>query len=221
MDRTEQYASYASKPSVYFAGARRDYVEALPNSALASILEIGCANGATGALALATGKCARYCGIESYEAAFLEAKTRLSEVLAGNVETLSLPWPPHSFDVLIASEVLEHLVDPWATLQRLAELIRPGGLVFASSPNVSHHRIIRALLLGQWDLADSGPMDRTHLRWFTPTSFRQMFEEAGFVVETCGPVVPFNQRSKIFNLLTGNRFQHLFMTQINLFGRKI
>ncbi|MEQ8827210.1 MAG: hypothetical protein RIC82_05480 [Parvibaculum sp.] len=64
-------------------------------------------------------------------------------------------------------------------------------------------------------------MDRTHLRWFTPASFRQMFEEAGFAVTSVEPLSAPGRKARILNALTGNRFRHLFMTQINLHGYRI
>jgi hypothetical protein len=68
--------------------------------------------------------------------------------------------------VLIAGEVLEHLVDPWVALKRLRRFLRPDALAMASSPNVPHHSTIRMLLKGERTLANSGRMDRTHLRWY-------------------------------------------------------
>ena len=57
-------SSYEDKPLQYFGGCRIDYVDALPNNPKAEILEVGCAQGNTGELALARGKCATYIGIE-------------------------------------------------------------------------------------------------------------------------------------------------------------
>ena len=125
---------YDLKDDSYFAMARDDYVAELPDNAEAAVLEIGCSSGATGALALAHGKCGRYCGVELFPEPAAVARGRLTEVVEGDVEELELPWPNHSFDVLILSEVLEHLRDPWAVLGRLHPLLRAGALVFATRP---------------------------------------------------------------------------------------
>ena len=148
------------------------------------------------------------------------ARQVLSEVLVGDVERLALPWAPASFDALILSEVLEHLVDPWATLERLGRLVRPGGLLLASSPNIAHWKVIRELIAGRFDLADQGVFDRTHLRWFTPSTFRALAEGAGFTVGRVGPVAPPGPRARLVSRLSFGRLDHLFMTQISIEARK-
>jgi SAM-dependent methyltransferase len=213
-------ASYAGKAATYFSGARADFVALLPDAPAATILEIGCGTGATGALALARGKAGQYVGVELFPEAAATARQELSEVLVGDVERMELPFAPRTFDALILSEVLEHLVDPWAVLARLAPLVRPGGRVLASSPNVSQWRVLRELMAGRFELADQGVFDRTHMRWFTPASFRAMFERAGFAVDHIGPVTPFAARTRLLSRLSGGRMDHLFMTQIALHGHR-
>ncbi len=68
------------------------------------------------------------------------------------------------------------------------------------------------------ECTDRGVFDRTHLRWFTPTTFAQMFEDAGFRIAWMGPVTPFSQRTRLLSRLTGGRFDHLFVTQIAIAG---
>ena len=80
---------YAVKPASYFSNARADFVDRLPRDGTAEILEIGCGNGATGALALSEGCCKRYVGVELLERVADEAREVLSDVITGNVETLS------------------------------------------------------------------------------------------------------------------------------------
>lgn len=213
-------AAYARKNPAYFAGARADFVACLPAQSDASILEIGCGSGATGRLALAAGKASRYVGIELFEDAAAEARRQLTEVIVGNVETLDLPFQPCAFDALILSEVLEHLVDPWAVVRRLAPFVRPGGMVLASSPNISHWRVVAELIRGRFELADQGVFDRTHMRWFTPASFQDLFEGAGFAVDYVGPVTPFSTRTRAISRLTRGRFDHAFMAQIALIGHR-
>ncbi len=207
---------YDLKETSYFGMARDDYVAALPDNPEASILEVGCSNGATGALALSRGKCGRYCGVELFPEPAAAARERLTEVVEGDVEELELPWPERSFDALILSEVLEHLRDPWAVLGLLQPLLRPGALVFASTPNVAHREIVVMLLRGRWELRSYGSLDATHLRWFTPSSLRQAFEEAGYVVDSAGPLGALGPGSAIVDRVLRGRLRHLWHRQIDL-----
>ena len=212
--------AYGAKVAEYFSGTRADYVAALPVNVSARILEVGCGEGATGALALAERKCGRYCAVELFPEAARTASMRVSEVVVGNVEHIELPWADEEFDALILSEVLEHLVDPWKVLQKLHPLLKPGATVFASSPNIAHRRVFPMLLRGEWALTDAGVMDRTHLRWFTPKTYRALFEDCGFRVESVRELTPITKKAKLVMILTGGRFRHLFISQIDLRARR-
>lgn len=215
--------TYSGKPAAYFsglAGARGDFLDELPKGQKSRVLEIGCGSGDTGALAFQRGLVSEYIGVELFPAAAVEAAKVLTDVKVGNAETMAFDWQPATFDALILSEVLEHLVDPWALVERLAVYVRPGGLIMISSPNVSHHRIIKELILGRFELADHGPMDRTHMRWFTPKSYAALAERAGFAVRSVRPVTAFAARTRLLSRLTGGRFDHLFMRQIAVVGVK-
>ena len=213
-------AEYETKARSYFDRARVDYVHRLPVDPTASVLEVGCGTGATGALALQRGRAGHYVGVELVEGAAQAARQVLSEVVVGDVEQLTFDWQPAAFDALILSEVLEHLREPLAVLRKLSRFVRPGGLVLASSPNVAHWRVLRELMQGRFPQADKGVFDRTHLRWFTPQSFAAMFEDAGFSINRVRPVTPFAPRTRLVSLATGGRFDHLFMTQISIEGHR-
>lgn len=207
---------YGEKNESYFQGARKDYVMELPDNPDAIILEIGCSNGNTGAFALAENKCKQYVGVEIHEEAAEKAKHKLSQVIIGNIEEMDLPLEENSIDALILSEVLEHLVDPWKVLVKLKRYLKPGALVFASSPNVSHYRIIRMIIKGEWNLTDQGVMDRTHLRWFTPKSFADMFEDSGYKVIKVEALPPLRSSTKLKIALMFGRAKHLFYNQISI-----
>lgn len=209
-------SAYAHKTGRYFSNVREQFLLELPPNSSARLLEVGCGNGNTAAEARRTGRCGWCAGIELCDGPAAEATKRLDQVLVGDVETLSLPFPQAHFDVLIMSEVLEHLRDPWAVLRKLHPLLRPGAVVLAGSPNVSHHGVIRMLLRGRWDLTPSGVMDRTHLRWFTPRTYAEMFQQCGYTVLAVGPANPLRTKARWFNRLTFGRFQHLLHTQIYL-----
>lgn len=207
--------AYSVKDASYYGNARVDYVECMPDNPQAAVLELGCGNGATGALALRRGKAGRYVGIELFEEMAAQADKVLTTTHLGDVERITLPYSPSTFDALILSEVLEHLVDPEATLRRLAALLKPGALVLASSPNISHWKNLVNLAQGHFRYTDSGMMDRTHLRWFTPESFRELFENVGVKVDRLAPLNGLNRWER---LVSWTPFAPIVYFQIDLHG---
>lgn len=212
--------AYCQKPATYFAGARRAFVDDLPRNSKGRLIEIGCGNGDTAAYAHATGKCGWSAGIELCGEPAAQARQKMGAVLVADVETVELPWPDDYFDVLIMSEVLEHLRDPWLVLKRMYRVLRPSAWVLSGSPNVAHHSVLRMLLRGCWDYSPVGIMDHTHLRWFTPGTYRKMFESCGYRVVSVDPATSLRAKARLFNAVTGGRFRHLLHTQIYLKARK-
>ncbi|MFG0257217.1 MAG: class I SAM-dependent methyltransferase [Phycisphaerales bacterium JB043] len=212
-------SDYSKKARSYYEGIREDYLRELLDEKTSAVLEIGCGTGDLGDALLSQNGCQRYCGVELFEDAADAAREKLTEVVNGDIEAIELPWDEGSFDALVASEVLEHLREPWNVLRRLRTLLKPGALVLASSPNVANKRVIGMLLRGRWDLEHSGIMDRTHLRWFTPSSYAQMFRDCGYEVESIRPVSPLSGKSRLLDTLTLGKFDHLLWGQTSVRAR--
>ena len=82
------------------------------------------------------------------------------------------------FDVILFSDMLEHLADPLDVLMRHYQLLAPGGQMLISLPNVAIWNVRLALLLGRFEYGDTGTLDRTHMRFFTRRSFRRFLGDA-------------------------------------------
>jgi methionine biosynthesis protein MetW len=98
------------------------------------------------------------------------------------------------FDVVMASDVLEHTASPAELLKLMALAIKPDGIVLASVPNVAHWSVRLNLLMGRFDYEPVGIMDATHLRWFTARTISSLFEQSGLQViemrQTAGTTLP-------------------------------
>jgi hypothetical protein len=68
-------------------------------------------------------------------------------------------------------------------LAALRETLAPGGRAVVSVPNVGHWTARRALVRGRFPYAEHGLFDRTHLRFFTRASARELAVRAGFALE--------------------------------------
>jgi 2-polyprenyl-3-methyl-5-hydroxy-6-metoxy-1,4-benzoquinol methylase len=168
--RSEERAARANA----YERARPEILAHVPASAR-RVLDLGCATGTTGA-ALKARQPAHVTGVELEPAYAEEARARLDDVIAGDVETAR---PDGTFDTLIAADVLEHLKDPWTALRRYAQLLEPGGTAVVSLPNVGHWSTYANLARGTWPRKAEGIFDATHLRWFTLRDARELLVGAG------------------------------------------
>lgn len=146
------------------------------------VLDVGCASGY---LAEALGKngC-RVSGVEYDPADAEKAKPFLDGLVIADLNDVALAdqFPPESFDVVVFGDVLEHLLDPAGVLQSGVKLLRPGGSIVISIPNIAHGAARLTLLQGHWDSTDTGLLDRTHIKFFTLDTLLAMLDDAGLVV---------------------------------------
>jgi 2-polyprenyl-3-methyl-5-hydroxy-6-metoxy-1,4-benzoquinol methylase len=172
----------ATVDRVGLSEAHRKMLRLVPPGAV--VLEVGCASGYFTRALLDNGAEAVDC-IEVNPADAEQARPACRELIVGSVEseTVLEQFENDSYDVIVCGDVLEHLRDPDSILQRLAPKLRRGGQFVISIPNVAHHSVRFGLLLGRFEYEDLGLLDRTHLRFFTHKSLREMIERAGLVLE--------------------------------------
>lgn len=164
-----------------YENARAD-VQALVPPGARRILDLGCASGALGAALKARQPCA-VVGVEADAAYAADARARLDEVIVADLAALD-PAPLGRFDCLIAADVLEHLVDPWAVLARCATALEPGARCVISLPNARHWEVLWEIgVRGRFPRRPAGIFDATHLRWFTLGDVWGLCSAAGLEVE--------------------------------------
>jgi SAM-dependent methyltransferase len=110
-----------------------------------------------------------YTGLDGSPEAVAEAAAQGRHVLLASVAD-PLPFEGASFDGVVLKDLLEHVEDPVFVVREVARVLRPGGRVFASSPDAQRW---------VWD-------DYTHRRPYTRKAFRRLFQDQGFAVERAG-----------------------------------
>jgi 2-polyprenyl-3-methyl-5-hydroxy-6-metoxy-1,4-benzoquinol methylase len=95
-----------------------------------------------------------------------------------------LPFDDASFDVVLAGEIIEHMVDTQGFLREIARVLRGGGSLALSTPNVLWWKYRVAMLRGRYpDVLDYRlryGKDYGHVRAFAPSIVRELLEGAGF-----------------------------------------
>lgn len=208
--------------SEYFRFVRFDLIRDIPQG-LHRVLEVGCAEGATGATLKDKGCAGEVVGIELNPDAANVASVRLDKVICADVETIDFSaeaLDEGSFDYIICGDVLEHLRDPWHHLGRLLTLLKSGGKFIVSLPNIRYYGIIFPLLFrGDFEYRSSGILDQTHLRFFTKSTSIKMLTGAGLTVLNVEGI-RYKRRDKLLHSLSAGLLAGLVSSQWLIVGAK-
>lgn len=158
-----------------------DVLKYIPEDAK-RIVEIGCSNGMLAQAYLEKNPSCEYIGIDIEGEYAQRAQAVCTRALVGNIEALTdeelkLLGP---VDCWVMADVLEHLYDPWAVLEKLHRVSNPGSSIVICVPNAAHWSIQARLLTGRFHYTDLGLMDRTHIRWFTERTIGEALFDAGW-----------------------------------------
>ena len=174
---------YNNKSNTYYKNTREEMLEFFPTNAK-TVLDIGCGEGAFASLIKEKFKTETW-GIEYMEDHGKQAEKSLDKVFIGPCENFIEDLPDNYFDVIYCNDVLEHLVDPEWVLEKLQPKLSEQGIIISSIPNMRYHSALKKLVINKsWEYERSGVMDKTHLRWFTKKSIKNMYERLGYEVLT-------------------------------------
>jgi len=145
------------------------------------VLEFGCSGGMLGRKYKEANKDVTWHGIDIFEPALEHAKGLLDEAWCLNANDLAVNeiMLEEQYDALVYGDVIEHLIDPEQSVAKHLELLKPGGKLVVCIPNIQHWSVIKHVLSGNFAYADSGILDRTHLRFFTRKSFLTFLKNIG------------------------------------------
>lgn len=173
--------------------ARRPYFEII-NPEIATIasrlgrglkvLDVGCGSGMHGA-ALKAKLGHEVYGVDNSPVSIAKARERIDGAEVGDVRRPDLyPFPmvASGFNLLVFSDILEHLTDPLEVLSDHVQLLAPDGHMVLSIPNIAIWDARLRLMLGIWEYQDTGTFDKTHLRFFTRRSMKRMINDAGLEI---------------------------------------
>jgi methionine biosynthesis protein MetW len=146
------------------------------------VLDVGCGTGAT----LRSLRDTRQCEVVGLEPN--HSRAAVVEEMGVTIHEMTLdqadPATLGKFDCVMFLDVLEHIANPHEVLIDAARLLTPEGVVILSVPNVAHWSVRWELLFGNFEYAQAGIMDATHLRWFTRKTVESLVESAGYELKT-------------------------------------
>lgn len=172
---------YDEKCNGYFSRARTEIEPLLSqqNGVPRRALEIGCSEGHTLEWLKKAGYCNWVAGVEPY-AELRTSIGAIDEFFKIDIEQELPAIAPSSLDLILCLDVLEHLINPWETVRRIDSLLKPGGQLIISVPNIRNYHVLFDLAFcGKFSYSESGILDRTHLRFFTRATAVELAQSAG------------------------------------------
>lgn len=191
----------------YFNIKRFEILPFIPSNTK-SLLDIGCGEGAFGAMVKEKISDCVVWGIEPDFASSELAKIKLDFVINDTFEKGN-HLLKNKFEIICFNDVLEHLVDPWSALRNAKDSLGENGRVVCSIPNILHFYAIKEILFTKdWKYTSKGILDQTHLRFFTRKSIIRLFEETGYQIETIEGINPVISRgAKLLSFLTAGYYE--------------
>ncbi len=142
------------------------------------ILDLGCSSGLLAERLEEMGH--HVTGVDVMEIAGVTGRT--SSFVKADLNDGIPPEVGTGFDIVLAADVLEHLVNPGNLMGQVRNVLSPDGTALFCVPNIAHWYPRLRSTLGMFDYDQRGILDSTHLRFFTRRSIRKLVERQGFTV---------------------------------------
>lgn len=174
---TEDY--YNKRENYKMGGMRKSLILSLIPDNVGMALDIGCANGELAEVLQEKGW--KVTGTDVSKVAVEESKKFLTD---GHCFDIEKEWPKElldkKFDLVVASEILEHIFEPITFLKKVRPLVAPGGKVVITTSNVLFWKNRFKMLFGKFEYEKAGLMDYGHVRFFTAHTIKSALREGGF-----------------------------------------
>ncbi len=142
------------------------------------VLDIGCGRGTLG---IKLGRRDGIFGVDLAPEAVTKAKEVYEDARVVNIDAEPLPWPDNTFEFVVYLDVIEHVFDPRVGLREIKRVLKPGGKLLLSTPNIlAHIDKMRETKRFPKTSGDPEPYDGGHLHFFTYQDIYDLLELTGF-----------------------------------------
>ena len=148
------------------------------------VLDLGCGNGylasRLGALGLrVTGVDASESGLAIANQNYATDKVRFVQAEIGS-DLVDLLAPERRFDLVVSSDVIEHLYRPATLIETAAALLKPGGHMIVGTPYHGYLKNLAISVLNKWDAHHGVHWDGGHIKFFSERTLRALVVRHGF-----------------------------------------
>ena len=151
------------------------------------VLDIGCGDGIYEAILdkEIRKKCDFY-GIDISNKQMQRAKIYLKEAKVLDLNTKKIPYTNNYFDIVIASEILEHLFYPEKILQEAQRVLKKRGYLIITIPNSASLQLRLTIFLTGYSPLLNYPQNQEHIRYFAACDIRKMINRSLEVIKVQG-----------------------------------
>jgi SAM-dependent methyltransferase len=168
-----------------------------------NFLDIGCGTGTL--LYEAQRYYSNIYGLDIAISKALKSQNGQFKLLEVDVDKTGLPFEDGFFDTISALDVIEHVFDPTFLLEETYRVLKRGGQVIYTTPNVRALRYLFALVFkGKFPRTSNEKIgyDGGHLHYFTHYDLKELFKKIGFLeVRTSGLMTPGGRFASLKRLL--------------------
>lgn len=144
------------------------------------VLDLGCGRGDLAKILKDLG--AKVTGVDFDKQSLSQAKRYLTKAVWVDLNKLKLPFKTNRFDLIVSSEVVEHLLYPNQVLKEIYRVLKPKGNFIVTTPNLLYWGNRLKILNGDFRYQDSGIFDRTHVHFYTYPTLIEDLKQAGFKI---------------------------------------
>ena len=198
----------------YYDHSRSEALDLLP-ACPRRILDIGCGRG--GVTRALKQRCpgASSVGLALFLDPDFNYASVFNEFAQVDLERDTLPVDVGSFDLVLLLDVMEHLRNPDALLDKIVPAAASGCLFLVSLPNFHYYsNLLTIVRSGRFPDTEAGILDKTHVRFFGRDDAHELLERYLTILNVLA-FNPFeNAKSRLIGRLLGDRYrayQNIFL----------
>lgn len=165
------------------AAAAKPYIEKC------HVLDVGCGEGAFARRLLDMGCTVDVCDLNTAQIKISGVNKIKADLNQPDFETKI----PRLYDAVTALEIIEHIENPWKLIRDVAAVLKPGGILVLSTPNIaSFPSRLRFFLRGTFIAFERGDLKHGHISAMPYFQMEYMFSRLKFQIlkKTCGGTLP-------------------------------
>lgn len=144
------------------------------------ILDVGCASGMLTDKIKKESPEARVFGVDLYKEAITYAQRNYPNITFEVADAHKLPFPARTFDVVIATETLEHLHDPQSAIREIWRILKPEGIFIVGQD--TDNWLFR-LIWWLWTKSKGKVWRGVHVSCMNPQELSSLLQISGFKIE--------------------------------------